>query len=384
MESENIPTYVIATAGSSKLSTKTININGSDDPFYRYKMRVLYTQVVGKGKMIKTALLNVDEVAKDLKVNPAYLTVYLGYEFQCKSTFEPKKPERERASLSGTREASQLCVLMKKFIDEFVMCPRCQLPEVTHYIENKHVCTKCHSCGESAALKLKEKFEVYVLNHPPATQQAKATSSAKAAKRDLNPEKQAAQQKISRQKEEAEQVEWSTSTSKEAVKERKKHMVPESETSAPLLEEQIEEKDPISALKSFVGNHPDGDIGTKILSLQKKFSFPSSKRAALLFELYSDNTYGINVQKYKKVFSQVIDDENSQLGLLNCIERLCVSEPELLKRTPYIAREFYMEDILSEDVILKWAEKKRKPQIAKEMAPFIKWLQEAEEESEEE
>ena len=53
--------------------------------FDRYKMRQLQVQVVGKGKMIHTNLLNVDDVAKDLKTEPSYIGAWFGYEFGAQS-----------------------------------------------------------------------------------------------------------------------------------------------------------------------------------------------------------------------------------------------------------------------------------------------------------
>ena len=43
----------------------------ADDPFYRYKMPQMQVQTIGKGKMIRTAFCNVDDVAKSLHVPPA-------------------------------------------------------------------------------------------------------------------------------------------------------------------------------------------------------------------------------------------------------------------------------------------------------------------------
>jgi hypothetical protein len=68
---EKIPEYVVRVNAGQKIQPKTISIRGGDDAFDRYKMRQLFVQIVGKGKMIRTVLLNVDEVADNLKTEPS-------------------------------------------------------------------------------------------------------------------------------------------------------------------------------------------------------------------------------------------------------------------------------------------------------------------------
>merc|ERR1719374_80192 len=66
-------------------------------------------------------------------------------------------------------------------------------------------------------------------------------------------------------------------------------------------------------------------------------------------------------------------------------------EAALLPRVPHIFKEFFEADILEEEVILEWAKKVSKKYVSKDMAqkihekaaPFITWLKEAEEESDE-
>jgi len=160
--------YVVKTSGSSKITPKNINIDGSDDPFYRYKMRELYAQVVGKGKMIKTVLLNIDDVAKDLKVPPAYMTAYLGYELNAQTKYDAKKPDRERASISGDIDADKMSSKIVSFIQEFVLCPKCKLPETTLSVDKKtqDINAACRSCGERSTLSLRDNFKRYIINHP--------------------------------------------------------------------------------------------------------------------------------------------------------------------------------------------------------------------------
>jgi len=58
----------------------TINIGRSnEDLAFRYKMPKLLTKVEGRGNGIRTVLVNMVEVAKALKVQPAYPTKIFWY-----------------------------------------------------------------------------------------------------------------------------------------------------------------------------------------------------------------------------------------------------------------------------------------------------------------
>jgi len=70
--------------------------------------------------------------------------------------------------------------------------------------------------------------------------------------------------------------------------------------------------------------------------------------------------------------------------VLECIEKLCSTLP-LLKKALQIVKEFYDQDILDEPTLLKWYEYRITNQdIQKELTPFIDWLKNADEESEDE
>merc|ERR1712243_222044 len=86
------------------------------------------------------------------------------------------------------------------------------------------------------------------------------------------------------------------------------------------------------------------------------------------------------------------ENPKGQKYLIGGIEKTVESfEATLLPKVPHIFKELFEEDILEEEVIFEWAKKVSKKNVSKEMAqkihekvaPFIKWLKEAEEESDE-
>merc|ERR1711959_375099 len=75
-----------------------INIPSSvDDPSYRYKMPRLISKVEGRGNGIKTAIMNMSDVAGALKRPPSYPTKFFGCELGAQSSYSEKVGEGERA-----------------------------------------------------------------------------------------------------------------------------------------------------------------------------------------------------------------------------------------------------------------------------------------------
>ena len=86
------------------------------------------------------------------------------------------------------------------------------------------------------------------------------------------------------------------------------------------------------------------------------------------------------------------ENPKGQKYLIGGIEKTIESfEAALLPKVSLIFKELYDEDVLEEEVLLEWAKKVSKKNVSKELAqkihdkaaPFIKWLQEAEEETSE-
>ncbi len=99
----------------------------NDDASFRYKMPKLQTKIEGRGNGIKTVLPNMSEVAKALRVDPDYPTKFFGYELGSQSKYER---DIDRAWLTGAHDNSKIAEFLNKFIELFVCCPKCNLPEL--------------------------------------------------------------------------------------------------------------------------------------------------------------------------------------------------------------------------------------------------------------
>lgn len=113
-------------------SNSLINIGGdSNDPHYRYKREKVRTIFNNKDS---TTLVNITQIAKQLKVDPSQITNYLqkkcgmtifGFSIRSKNKIAEESLENQ----------------LEKFIREFVLCPKCKLPELKD--------GGCNACGYS-------------------------------------------------------------------------------------------------------------------------------------------------------------------------------------------------------------------------------------------
>ncbi|XP_071844237.1 translation initiation factor eIF2B subunit epsilon-like [Apostichopus japonicus] len=91
------------------------------------------------------------------------------------------------------------------------------------------------------------------------------------------------------------------------------------------------------------------------------------------------------VKKLSPLFLNYFKNAASQLDCLRVIQEHCSHNSSTLAILPKFLLMFYEEDVLAEEVILSWYQQvPSSDQVHKVVTPFITWLQEADEESEEE
>ena len=120
-----------------------MNINDSDDFFYRYKMPILNISHIGKGNGKFTSLTNIEDICNALnipfKIMITFITQSLGTNFKDNN-------------INGHYNKDELIQLIIKFNKEFVICEKCGIPEIIPYIEGKKknikLYYKCSACGE--------------------------------------------------------------------------------------------------------------------------------------------------------------------------------------------------------------------------------------------
>jgi len=172
----------------SSLSHGQVNMDGSDDPFYRYQMPALLVKVEGTSKMRKSVLVNLVDVCRKVGRPPEHLIVYLGQSLNAACKIEK---DTGKAYVTGVHSATDLQSCVLKFIRETVMCHHCHNPETSCYIEGKkkskvlYLC--CKACQKRSDLDPTDRFVKFMMQHlPPECMHGHAGSSGAAPAKPLD------------------------------------------------------------------------------------------------------------------------------------------------------------------------------------------------------
>jgi translation initiation factor 2 beta subunit (eIF-2beta)/eIF-5 len=134
-----------------------INMNGSNDPTYRYKMCDLNLTVAGRGNGIYTIFENIDLVCKSLNHPVSVVMSYI-------ATVTGSNYIESRQTLTGSHKTSEIIEIILDYIKHLVMCPKCNIPETIPRIEgnkkNTIVILCCSACkNETKALSINKKID---------------------------------------------------------------------------------------------------------------------------------------------------------------------------------------------------------------------------------
>ncbi|KAK1273062.1 hypothetical protein QJS04_geneDACA024882 [Acorus gramineus] len=90
------------------------------------------------------------------------------------------------------------------------------------------------------------------------------------------------------------------------------------------------------------------------------------------------------VKTWAQLLSTFCTNGKLELELIYKVQIQCYEDAKLMKLFPEIVRSLYDQDVLAEDTILLWFRKGVNPKgrqtFVKALEPFVKWLEEAEEE----
>lgn len=140
-----------------------INIAGTtpvDDPEYRYRMPAVYGKIEGSGNGIKTAIPNISDVATSLHREPGEVNKFFGTELGAQTTYNE---DADRAIVNGAHTDDTLQNLMHRYIELFVLCPNCRLPETNYKIKNDTIFHRCLACGSKDMVDMNHKLCNYIL-----------------------------------------------------------------------------------------------------------------------------------------------------------------------------------------------------------------------------
>lgn len=138
-----------------------------DDPQYRYKMPRLISKKEGRGNGSKTCINNMSDVARAIKRPPQYTTKWFGAELGAQSTYTNKEGEGERAIVNGHHDTPIFQTMLDKFIEKYVLCENCHLPEIDMFVKKGVIQAKCAACGWAGELDNHHKLAAYISKNPP-------------------------------------------------------------------------------------------------------------------------------------------------------------------------------------------------------------------------
>ena len=137
----------------------SINKDMRSDPHCRYKMSPIIGKVEGRGNGIKTCIVNCAEVAGQLHRTPGELCKFFGCELAAQSRITD-----DRAIVNGAHTDKVLQQILDVFIDKFVLCPVCKLPETKLSVSNGDIYHKCKACGAKSLVDSTHKLCTFIVN----------------------------------------------------------------------------------------------------------------------------------------------------------------------------------------------------------------------------
>lgn len=151
-----------------------------NDPKYRYRMPKMQLKIESKGNGIKTNIINLGEVAVHLRTNAEYILKFFGNEKASQTTFkEAGGKNNTQFIINGDFTEEELRKVLDKFIDKYICCPKCKLPEMHMQVVGDRIIGKCDSCPFVGDLDNKHRLAAFIIKNPPL---AKSMATGKVVK----------------------------------------------------------------------------------------------------------------------------------------------------------------------------------------------------------
>lgn len=400
-----------------------MNISGLtpvDDPSYRYKMPRIQGKVEGRGNGIKTVLVNIVEVAQSLNRESPEITKFFGTEFGAQTTYND---ETDRAVVNGAHNDVDLQKKMHIYIEKFVLCATCKLPETHYKLKDGIINQKCLACGSKSTCDMSHKLTTFILaQYKKAKAEAKKNEgSDKKNKKDKKDKKDTTDS--------AEQAKESSSSKKDKKeKKSKKNKNDDGKPTSIFNMEGGDDKSGKADAESGKGEDADDndakalddactrfaqwienndisqvkDVMEELRALQTMASLKPSDR--LLIFIGTVMTEGIldddakEISTHKEVIAALGVTDIQQRHVISAFEWLCgVHISKLATKFPLLLHALFDEELIEEEVFLMWSTDYARSEYSVSeslididvleslkgyAAPFITWLKEAESESE--
>jgi len=201
--------------------------------------------------------------------------------------------------------------------------------------------------------------------------------------------------------EDKEDDDWAVDMSEEAVRKRQEDL--EKTLKATNLADEDDEDEsgdnPYEALGSWIVAERSSDKEIDDIEVYKKATELGIATKHKTLVVLAQTIFDENIIKKKQIaahaplLKKMITSERHQRAFLGGTERFVGKDhPELISQVPNILMQFYQEDLITEESVTSWGTKASKKyvdlstskKVRKAAEPFLKWLEEAEDESEDE
>ena len=337
---------------------------------------------------------------------PTYVTKYFGCELGAQTQFDIKA---ERYIVNGCHDAGKMQDMLDGFIKKFVLCEKCENPETVLKVKKNMIGASCKACGHIFTLDMRHKLTTFIVKNPPE-KDIDSQGSSQTEKKDRKKEKEEKKKGGNKNGgsdennedddwgDDADDGVWISDTSAEAIAKRAQEQLT-SGISGLVIDSDMEktEEERINIFFKYVQVKKgmiNSAVAKEILAEAERLEIKNKAPMVLCELLFNDKMFKEKqLNKYTELLLRFThENRKGQKYLIGGIEKTVESfEAALLPKVSHIFKELYDEDVLEEGVILEWAKKVSKKNVSKELAqkihdkaaPFIKWLQEAEEETSE-
>lgn len=110
-----------------------------NDPSYRYKMHKINFQK----ENTRTCITNLDTITTDIKIPDSNMIITF---LKKKLSISVIKDKIGRDIITNDVDTKNIQNALYEFIEYFVLCKRCRLPELD-YVYEKNLCVRCRGCG---------------------------------------------------------------------------------------------------------------------------------------------------------------------------------------------------------------------------------------------
>lgn len=377
-----------------------------EDPSYRYKMPSVIGKIEGKGNGIKTVIVNISDLALSLHREPAEVNKFFGCEMGAQTSYNEAD---DRAVVNGAHSDPILQQCVHKYIEKFVLCPQCGLPETTYSIKQGCIWHRCAACGAKEMVDMNHKLCTFILSQDKKNKKDKEKAKKEKIKKGEDEEEASKSDKKKKKKKskDGSDEEKKDKKKKDKKKDKKKKSKKKDKDSVEDAAEGVDElsiasdavgdddarKLAIDGIKTFIQENPDAssdEIAEVVVNQQMASALKSHEKVHIFLTAVITTNFFKNkeIESNSEVIQKITQGNPiMERHLIGAVEEICADSILEPKHFPVILKQLFDEDVLSENSILEWAfdgrseytrssvNEEMRSKLRGQAEPVVAWLQ---------